>query len=148
MFNVHYITQLVAISFTCFTTWEALCVMRYSAASMALRTFVTLIWKDHLTVEHILDQWQFILKSNKLHWQHSLAPHRQVTGHPLQLLDTLAQCALCQNTKCYRTTRLDIHSILQRYVTTLTNTATTNTHQQSVTKWQQLTRALTYFCHH
>lgn len=30
----------------------------------------------------------------------------------------------------------------------INNTAITNTHRHSVTKWQQLTRALTYFCHH
>lgn len=54
-----------SVAFTCFTTWEALCVMRYSAASMALRIFVTLTWKDHLNIR------QFTSKLDDLHWRHS-----------------------------------------------------------------------------
>lgn len=41
----HAWNLMILLSPTCFTTWEALWAIRYSAASMALRMFVTLTWK-------------------------------------------------------------------------------------------------------
>lgn len=125
---------------TCFTTWEALWVIRYSAASMALRMLVTLAWgKTRNMFVRIGVTIKFEL--SRLCCR---VPHRQVVGHPLQQLDTLAQGALCKGNGC--------QCLVGAFTNVTTRTTLPHTHTHTseqclrAVRQRLLTRALTYFC--
>lgn len=93
--------------------------------------------------------------------------HRQVVGHPLQLFDALAQCALWERTKKqttrtvkqtnthsnvwdanYKHTGTSRHCCHNTYKPRRYGKHTRDKHCHCAVDQQWLTRALTYFCHH